>query len=879
MALLPCSTDMSQFVRVAVYYYVDSPTVSLTARFAPSELTALLAYERSLGNIPIAATFEDGKNGFMIIAATGYVAYVRQFGLAGFLAATGGAFPVGTMDHLGAVSCPVAPSDASTSPPTCPPGYVYVPELEQCAPDGFIIVPVIPPPGGPPPETVTPPPTGPPPLPPPLIIPPPVSQPDPEGDEITFTLCEQMAANTTALLAAIAELGGSIAPGGDGLGACCQLIANGIAGLAANVDEILKIIITVTTAGATPVDLTAIVTELQCICTSLTTLAGAPPLDLTPVTDALDAINSTLAGAPPFDQTNLASIAQSQKTIADQGDVDLAILKQLFGDKVIPEQFSGLLQGSKWSDVLAVIEAWKDKWDKMTWWQTASFIIRLAAAENHPGSPEYPIPSPDDPPLGGDTAADAIAAGVQTILEGAFAVVQKIAGPFLKGMLLAHENEITTLINVQPGQEVAAAASLLNEASVFGLGAHFAAIAGEHLFPTKQVGWPQLAATLALFSGYDELIKGILGTEVAAHLTTPHRYFINAGARSLQPTAQQAHQLWARRLLDNADRDQLEAWGGLSTTFLPALRAGAYRPVSARALATLTADTPFPTDEMRQILEDNSLSPDHVNFMLTLLEYQSTKTLRNSYIAELETAYKDGIVSDAELRDVLGGVGWSDTAVALVQSKVALQKRTVIAKEIEKLVTLEVAQGYMTTDVGLQTLEGVGVQDWYGNLIVNLAAERAAISAAKKEAAAEAKIELARQRNLTKTAVAEYQRGVIDTGALTAALLALGLDPTLVASIVAVQDATRTGRLRLVFGQLLSPEDAKILTERVAAIEQQFKRELLTLDQAKAQLAGLNVDTPEIDALVARWAAALAAVSKTAYLVNPLTGTRPPPAA
>jgi hypothetical protein len=125
---------------------------------------------------------------------------------------------------------------------------------------------------------------------------------------------------------------------------------------------------------------------------------------------------------------------------------------------------------------------------------------------------------------------------------------------------------------------------------------------------------------------------------------------------------------------------------------------------------------------------------------------------------------------------------------------------------------------------------------------------------------------------LTKAAVAEFQRGVLDQAGLTAALALAGLDPLLIASIVAVQDATRAGRLKLVFGQLLSPEDAKVLTDRVAAIEGQFKKQLLTLDQVHAQLGALNVDQNEANALIARWSAALTATGKYSYLVNPLTG-------
>jgi hypothetical protein len=310
---------------------------------------------------------------------------------------------------------------------------------------------------------------------------------------------------------------------------------------------------------------------------------------------------------------------------------------------------------------------------------------------------------------------------------------------------------------------------------------------------------------------------------------------------------------------------------------MPALQAGAYRPLSARALATLTLDQPFDTATMREILEDNAMSPDHVNFMLTLLEYNSTKNVRATYVSEAETAYGKGVLGDDELTQILGDIGWSSAAISYVKSKVLLQRRITLASEVEKQVIPLIANGNITADQGLQQLEAAGVQDWYAQLVVTLATTKAEIHAAKLEAAAEAKLELQRQRNLTRAAIAEYQRGVLDSAGLTAALVALGLDPTLVASVVLVQDSTRTGKLRLKFGQLLLPQDAKILGDRVSAIEDQFKKELLTLDQARAQLDGLNIDAPERDALLAQWAAMLAAATTHGYLVNPLTGQKTAP--
>ena len=716
----------------------------------------------------------------------------------------------------------------------------------------------------------------PPPPPPPVVLPPPNwPVPDPQGDSITNELCTQITQCAQGVAYYLQEMlqaqqGGTVDE------TCCANVVSAIAGVTGAINAIVSALPSLGGGGAGAPDLSPIVDALTSLTNAVGAIASAPAADLAPVTAALEAINSTLAGGEPFDQSNLAKIAAAQNTIAEQGDVPPALLEQLIASGVIPKSMSGFLQGSPWSSVMAAIQAWSQKAAHATWWQDASYIIRLLESINAGDPGGAPLPSLDDPPLGGPDASTALANGTAAALKKGFAVANVIASPFVAGILQAHESELAGLSNVMPGDELATATNLLTEASTFGIGAHFAAVCGEALYPTKTLGFPQLAATLALFSGYDEIIKGVLGTEVSAAITTPHRYLINARARSIMPNAGAALTLWARRKLLTADRDQLLAWNGVSQTYAPAEEAGAYRPVSSRAVATLTQDAPFPTAQMQAILEDNALAPADATFMLDLLQYNSTKTLRNSYVGAAETAYAKGVLGDDELESILQNVGWSTDAIALVKSKVAIQRREVLAAKVEAQVIPLVRNGLITPDEGSQQLEAAGLQQWYVDLEITLATTQATIHAAVKEAQAEAKLAIQRQREATKIAIAEFQRGVLNEATLTAALLAAGLDPVLVASTVAVQDATRTGRLRLIYGQLMLPADAKILTDRVAAIGAQVHSQLITLAQGEAQLAALGVDQPEINALVARWLASLQSASTVGYLVSPLTGQRPP---
>ena len=116
----------------------------------------------------------------------------------------------------------------------------------------------------------------------------------------------------------------------------------------------------------------------------------------------------------------------------------------------------------------------------------------------------------------------------------------------------------------------------------------------------------------------------------------------------------------------------------------------AYKPVNPRALASLTADIPFDAAQMTRVLQDNSLSPANVDFMLGLLQYNSTKNVRNSYITEAETAYSDGVVSDEELQQILTDAGWSPEAISYATKKALIARRIKLATQTESYIVPEV---------------------------------------------------------------------------------------------------------------------------------------------------------------------------------------------
>jgi len=479
-----------------------------------------------------------------------------------------------------------------------------------------------------------------------------------------------------------------------------------------------------------------------------------------------------------------------------------------------------------------------------------------------------------------------VAGSLEAIVQAFISAIQSHGGPiaedlkvplgdFAKAAFTAAQHSLEGKTDIKPSDWKDIASEAFADAAAFGLGSFVVSAAFEAAFPEKLNTLNSLGPMLATLSGFAEVTEAALRPLFYAGIAQPSRYDANAKFRSMLPDLMHASVMYSRRQIDLPTYQSLLAAAGLSPDYVAAMTAISYRPLQPRALATAIQDTAFPTDTMREILEDNALSPEHVNFYLEVLERNSTRNVRNSYISEALTAYGQGVMSDSELDEVLSSVEWSDTAKQLAKSRALLQRRLLLAKEVEQQITSLVATGGMTPAMGEQQLEAAGVQSWLASLKITLAETKASVAALKRAQSEEHKLEVERQRNNTRTAISRYQAGTIDEEGLTAALALIGLDPTLIASIVSVQSALRAGRMRMVYGQLLSPEDAKVLTDRVSAIESQLKQTLITVDLARAQLASLGVDTKQADALLARWAAVISPTAKAPQLLSPGTGLPP----
>lgn len=727
-----------------------------------------------------------------------------------------------------------------------------------------------PPPGRPPRQVPPPGPTQPPPT--PLTS---CESGDPNADEI-LDLCNAVNGSLAAILAA---LKGAPAGGGDGTtDACCTAVVAALAQVA----QQLTIIASALTfggkgggGGGSGIDLSGIQAALGELVTAVQAYPPALQACCTAITNQLGGIADAVKNATGTDVSGIVKALDAANAMAD---VPQAIIDAVANTGLVNAQDAQLAGGGPWAWINTLLH---DEWRKL----------------NHPPSPEEVAALKADPVFGpGATAAltgkpmpafkellkttpsvigEMLLKLFQIVMEGTFDAGKLVMQPPIKEMLAIHQDAIAKMVNVKPGDEVETASTLLVEAMTFGMAAHWAAYAAELVDPGKHVGLNSSAAMLAEFAGFQELMKGIIGVEVRQAISLPHTYKVNAQARAMVPAMGAALGLMARRKIPVATAEQLLAYAGLSPDYVTAMEAGAYRPLQPRTLVQAFLDQPIDQNALQGYLQDASLSPTNVHVLADAITYKSISNVRNSYLSALIAGYGKGVVGDEELQEALTDFNFSPKAQQYVKAHVLILRREALAQETKTTVTNLVASGGMTPDQGLQALEAAGIQPWAAQLDITLATTRADVLKLKKELALEAKTLLLEQRNATRAAVAEFQRGAINEAGLTAALVAIGLDQVLIASVVAVQDATRSGRMKYLYGQLLSPADARVLTERVAAIEAQIKKQLITIDQGLAQLKQLRVDDADANAIVAKVAASLAAASTRDVLLSPITGLPP----
>lgn len=693
--------------------------------------------------------------------------------------------------------------------PQCPSGYTWNPQTESCqlnptqqpvCPEGYVWDPQT--------EDCIP------------STPAPAPAPQPGGDELTIC-CQASVAQLTAIVTQLTTIAQNLA----GLGqsgetsTCCS-------DLVAAINSVMQAIALLTDSLPAPVDLSGVVAAIDALNANLATIAaalGAPaappaPVDLTPVVNALD------------------SIDQDVQTANALQDVPQALLDALNAYATAPGGLAQLAGGAAFVLPKTLLD-WLNTLDK------AGIVGRAVAAwnKNQPG---------EVTDLG-----QTIQNGIAALWAAGEAAVGTVFGPIIESILTLHDDTIANLVNVQPGQEEAGITALLNEAITAGMGAHLGAVLSEAIDPLKQLGFPTMAALLAQFAGFAEILAGWIGVEISEKVAKPHRYAMAAQARSTQYDARTAAMLEARGLIPAGSSAQYMIWAGYADALQGPLLAAAYRPVQPRMFATLLQDEPFPSATVASALAFAGLRPADQAFLLAQLELASSKNVRQQFLMASVRAAELGTITAQELTSDMNLLNYSQDAQSWVQLTVATRRLEQLAELYRKSVSEAYKYGLITDAQYVPALENIGIS--YADAeahyaIDSIAKQGKALLAAERAAA---RLLTQQERAAQRAAIEGFRNGSLNAVELAAALAATGQDPTVTGLVVAYEEARQGGAVAFIYGVLLPRTQAVLLREQVTAIGTQVKAQLVTPDDALTQLATWNIPAANAEALVADWAA------------------------
>lgn len=484
-------------------------------------------------------------------------------------------------------------------------------------------------------------------------------------------------------------------------------------------------------------------------------------------------------------------------------------------------------------------------------------------------------------PLLNDLEADlgpivgAFAGALKTTGAGIKADIEEPLREFAGAAFDVLQGSLDGKTNIKPGQWSDIASTMLADATVFGLGSWAVTGAFESLFPEKLNSLNSLGPMLATLAGFEEVSKQAIGPLLTAGVGIPSRYDANSRFRSILPTATVAMALYARGIIDAATRDQLVSFGGIAPEHVASEQTGAYHGYSPRALLRVIESGLFTQDEIQDELTFSGMRPASQARMLKAAPYLATQPYRSELRNSLHAAFVAGLLSETELTDQVDAAESNLDRDNLILLRVRLDKRVAAIKELANAYQIQYLGHLIDLTTYQNLLAGLGLQADTENNLLAVAEAKANAAIERQLEAEERALERQTKADLRKVAIRNFKNGSIDAASLALQLEATGLSTVQTVAWTDLAALEQAGAARYLYGQLLDPTDFKLLSERVSAIETQYKKGLIPLISARQQLVDLKIDGHELAALLAKWAASVGATNKHGELLDVITGAPP----
>jgi hypothetical protein len=406
-----------------------------------------------------------------------------------------------------------------------------------------------------------------------------------------------------------------------------------------------------------------------------------------------------------------------------------------------------------------------------------------------------------------------------------------------------------------PANAQAQAAAAFEQAFGFGISSAGVTAAFEAVFPEKLNTLNGVGPMLARMAGFDEVAANVLGPLYRNAFGRALEYEYRSTFTPEFPDEEAAAQWTARGLAVGWSLDDVWAVSGLKEQFRAAKAAAAFRPVPPFLLARAAEAGVIPIDQLTAALTFAGFRPTDITTLETAYAALALQPYQQQYLVAAVRSTELGTMTPQELGGVMNDISLNQDQQALVQLTVATRKLEQLAELYRRSISEAYKYGLVTDAQYVPELEaiGIGAADAQAHYAIDSIAKTGKAAAA--ELKAEARLAAQQQRGGINAAVAEYKAGTTTAVELGAALLLLGVDPTVAAFIVTVQEQRKLGPAVFVYGVELPRAQALVLREKVAALGRQVTAGLVAPADALTALAENNVPDANAAALVASWAA------------------------
>ena len=571
--------------------------------------------------------------------------------------------------------------------------------------------------------------------------------------------------------------------------------------------------------------------------------------------------NSVLVNVPPAPpptvnvepsrtDVDLTPIVEQLKFLVREGDIKQPILDYLEQQGFLDPQLSQLVSGADWGDtIFGHFRTWA--WTALQWlWKTVGVGW-------------------DGKKLTLDKVTFIIARDVESAIDFSLDAGSVPLYPLLKGAIDALKNALRPTRFPTVGDAGVDPDLLLSKTLAPVLIVNAVALVADYL------GWDlseqlreyvDLAAELLGLAELKDVVIGTLfraGPVRAAELNAKATYLLEP------PALGELRLLLARGLIPESRFRNLLRFTGLAQEFNDVTVASSFEGLNPRMLLQLIQTGLFTDADLEDEMQWSGIRATSRHRLLLAAPYLATKSERDQLRTALQSAFVAGLLTDQDLANHVDAIEHNVDRGALVLQRSQLEQQIAFAKTLEAGYSREFQSGLVDVGTYQSKLEGLGLtQGKVQNLIAEGQSQLNATLHRQMEAA-EKKLIRETTAIERRSALKNFQDGIIDGPQLATALALTGLTLEQTAAWVDLAVVQRAGNVRWLYGLQLTPADATILKQRVTALTDQRKSELLSDLEFENALKALKIPSRWVNAL--RAAADATLTPKTARVLLPVS--------